>query len=212
MSSPPPPPRPARAPLLVGIAGPSGSGKSWVATKLQETFSDASSPRILVLPVDAYYFGCSSEEAPTYDFDTPRAIDMALLAEHLDALREGRPFERPVYDFATHSRTDRTVPIAPRYDVVLIEGLFALASEEIRARCDLLAYVEERESVCLKRRILRDVVERGRDFRDALDHLDAINRGLDRYIAPSREHATVAGCSGWVIVELVKSINERVEA
>ena len=193
------PPHPS---LFVGIAGPSGSGKTWVTEHIREAFPG----RILVLAIDCYYFGCTPEETPTYDFDTPEAVDMALLAQHLDALREGKSIQRPVYDFAEHRRTGITVAISPNYDVVIIEGIFALSSELIRGRCDLRAYVDERESICLKRRILRDVEERGRDFRDALDHLDDINRGLDAHVVPSRAHAHVVGDGDAVLAEILRKI------
>jgi uridine kinase len=163
---------------------------------------------MIVLPVDMYYFGCTPEETPTYDFDTPAAIDMELLAQHIDALRRGESIQRPVYDFAEHRRTGRTVEVsASQCDLVIVEGLFALSSDLIRARCDLLVYVDERESICLKRRLLRDVEERGRDFRDALDHLDDINRGLDAHVVPSKAHAHVVG-DGDTVLKAILSVRD----
>jgi len=187
---------------VVAVAGASGAGKTWVTERLVEVLRDL---KVVVLPLDAYYHGCTETEAPTYDFDRPEAVDLSLLVQHLDDLRRGASIRRPVYDFATHRRTGE-VEVGGDADLVVVEGLFALHDAALRASCDVLAFVDERESVCLKQRILRDVSERGRSYTDALDHLEAINRGLDLYVAPSRAHAELVGSSVNVASWLVRTI------
>jgi len=187
---------------VVAIAGASGAGKTWATERLVEVLRDL---KVVVLPLDAYYYSCTDAEVAGYDFDRPEAVDLPLLVQHLADLRRGASICRPVYDFATNRRTGE-VEVAGDVDVIVVEGLFALHDAALRASCDVLAFVEERESVCLKRRILRDVSDRGRAYTDALAHLDQINQGLDLYVAPSRAHATIAGGSVHVAAGLVRAI------
>ena len=185
---------------VIALAGPSGAGKSWACERVAEILHDL---RVEVLPLDAYYFGESGGLRP--NFDDPESVDLALVAEHIAELRAGRSVQRPVYDFRTHTREEGTAEVRPA-DVLIVEGIFALHCPTVRVAADVLAYIEERESVCLRRRIVRDERERGRSYTDALERLDAINHGLDTFVAPSKAHATLVGNAPTVVAGVIRSV------
>lgn len=189
---------------VIAIAGPSGAGKTYATMLVQDVLHDL---KVVVLPLDAYYRDdVARGRYPGPDFDDPQMVDLALAAQHIDALRAGTGVCRPVYDFVRQRRTEKTVEVSGEADVVLVEGLFALHDAALRGRCDALAFVEERESVCLARRMQRDVKERGRTHASVLDRLDLINRGLDQFVLPSRAHATIVGNAPTVASGLVRAV------
>ena len=180
--------------FVIGIAGPSGSGKTWVAKQLGERLDS-----VLVIQADAYYKGCKPNEIDTYNFDVPEAMDLDRLGRDIDELKKGNTIRRPIYDFQLHQRSrDRdgaelTVEVVPS-PILVIEGLFVLHHVGIRTLCDVSAFIDERENVCLARRIMRDSSERKRDMADVLMRLSVVNDGLDYYITPSKRHASHIAC------------------
>lgn len=145
-------------PYLIGVAGPSCAGKTELARHLAERLKAA------VVPLDSYYLDLSSrpmEERVRFNFDEPGALDHALFLCHLQALSQGRAIERPVYDFTTHSRTSRVECVRPG-PFIVVEGLFVLYWEDVRALFGTKVFVDLPDDRCLKRRIVRDVRERGR--------------------------------------------------
>lgn len=145
---------------IIGVAGGSGSGKSTVARTIIEAMLPGS---CAIIDHDSYYRDFSHlnfEERAALNFDHPDALETSLLASHLDELRAGRSFEKPVYDFRTHTRTPVTSTVAPARTVV-VEGILVLASSELRARFDLMIFVETDADIRLMRRMRRDMVERG---------------------------------------------------
>ncbi|HEU4928584.1 MAG TPA: AAA family ATPase, partial [Candidatus Krumholzibacteria bacterium] len=140
---------------VVGIAGPSGSGKSSLAQALASRLDG------VVFALDAYYRDQRHLSEDEIDVDIPDAIEAALAAEHLRALVSGRPVDQPVYDFATHARTPRTRPLAPGA-LVVVEGLFALYWGELRELMHTRAFIALDHDECLRRRSARDVRLRGR--------------------------------------------------
>jgi len=182
--------------LVVAIAGQSGSGKTWVTKQVNARIRGCA-----VIQADAYYKGCEPHEAETYNFDVPEAMDLDRLANDIQELKRGNAIRRPTYDFQRHRRVrdpdkkEVTVEVAPS-DVLLVEGLFVLHHEGIRRLCDVTAFIDARENVCLARRIKRDSTEeRKRDMDDVLMRLDHVNEGIDRYIAPSKWHASHIACT-----------------
>jgi uridine kinase len=176
-------------PLILGIGGCSGSGKTTLARELTCQLNAT------LLPLDFYYYDSShlaSEARAKQNFDHPDSIESDLLAKHVMMLAKGASIERPVYDFATHSRlADKTETIVPT-KVLIVEGILALHYDLLRGLYDFSIYVNAPHDLCLKRRIHRDVTERGRTETCVIDQYNATARPMaDRYVLPSASHASV---------------------
>jgi len=176
-------------PFCIGLAGPSCSGKTSIAQRLAEKLPG----EVAVFGTDTYYLDLSHlsyAERCGVNFDDPDLLESKLLAEHMAELRQGRPIEQPVYDFATHSRVQsRYHTVVPR-DFLVVEGLFTLHWPEVRSLFDVSVFVAAADPICLDRRRERDVRERGRTVESILDQYDATVRpGNERYILPSSSHA-----------------------
>ncbi len=175
-------------PYLIGIAGPSCAGKTELARRLVAELGTTH------ISLDAYYRPLnhlSLAERSHFNFDEPSALDHELLIKQIDALAGGRSIELPVYDFATHSRTDRTQTIAPA-EFVIIEGLFALYWEELRRLYGTSVFVEAPDAVCLERRQERDVRERGRSPESVLRQFTETVRPMAAlHVVPTAAFANV---------------------
>src|SRR3954453_5856586 len=146
-------------PHIIGIAGPSSSGKTELARQLVQKL-----PGTTIVSLDSYYRGMDEiplEERKKVNFDDPDALDWGLLHAHLQAMGKGVGFEEPVYSFADYARTTETRRIEPS-EFVIVEGLFVLYWPELRAMLNTKVYVETDPGVCFERRLRRDVSERGR--------------------------------------------------
>lgn len=172
--------------LLVLIAGGSGSGKTTLARRLAQAFPSS------LLSIDDYYRGfhdIALEQRRLLNFDAPAAIEDELLAAHLRDLLVGGPIERPIYDHAAFVRRDETLVIAPA-PVILLEGLFALAWEPIRAMASLRVYVDTAEETCFRRRLQRDIEQFHRSSEDALLRYHThVRPNQERYVMPTRQFA-----------------------
>jgi uridine kinase len=188
------------APLLVGVAGGSGSGKSSLARVLVATLGSA---RATLLAHDAYYRdggALAPEMRATANYDVPDAFDQALFLEHLAALRAGRTIRPPAYCFVTHRRTGYAAAVTPR-PIVVIEGILLLWEPAVRAALDLRIYLDAPEPLRLERRVARDVVERGRTTDAVFAQFAATVRDAHRrYVEPTR-----------VMADLVLSTTGRLE-
>lgn len=145
--------------VSIGIAGRSGSGKTRVAAEVARL-----SPRAGLLAADSYYrdlSGLTPAERGAVNFDAPEALDWELLVEHLSRLHSGAWAAVPRYDFATHTRMPETVPLVPG-DLLVLEGLFALFDQRVRAMLNLAVFIDLDEDEGLRRRIERDTGSRGR--------------------------------------------------
>ena len=143
----------------IGIAGPSGAGKTAVARELTRRL-----PGSAVLCVDSYYRDLSllpPTRRADVNFDAPSAIDWDLLTAHFDRLRAGRCVAVPRYDFSTHTRLAPRERLGP-YDSIVLEGLFSLETPRLRSCLDLAVFLDAPDEICLRRRIARDTAERGR--------------------------------------------------
>jgi len=176
-------------PLLVGVTGGSGSGKSSLARALVDALG---AERATVLCHDAYYRdrgGLPPEARDTLNYDVPEALDQALFLEHLQALRSGQPVRPPAYCFATHCRTGHAPPLVPRA-VVVVDGILLLWEPAVRAALDLSIYVDAPEDVRLARRVARDVAERGRSAAAALAQFrTTVREAHAAYVEPTRAMA-----------------------
>lgn len=175
---------------LIGIGGPSCSGKTLLAARLAD-FLSPSKP--VVLSLDSYYWDLSHlplRERALSNFDSPDALDWPLFTAHVELLAQGRPIEKPVYDFATHTRPPQQWERVPPAPVVIVEGLFALYNEHVRAYYDLKVFVEASDATCLARRLVRDVRERGRAVESVHAQYDASVRVMaERFVLPTRAYA-----------------------
>jgi len=179
----------AMQPVIIGIAGGTGSGKSTVAEKLASALPPGSA---VVIQHDWYYRDRShlgAAERALVNFDEPDALDNALLVGDLRALKGGHGAECPRYDFATHTRASTTWHVEP-HAVVVVEGILLFAVDELRDIFDLRLFVDTDDDIRLLRRIRRDIEERGRDIASIdKQYVESVRPMHERYVAPSRRHA-----------------------
>ena len=200
------PERPPMKPLIIGIAGGTGSGKSTVARKVAEALPDAS---VAFLEMDAYYRDfrhLTLQQLHQVNWDHPDAFDVELLVTHLEALARGEAVEMPVYEFATHSRSERTRRIEPA-TVVVIDGILLLSDANVRALCDVKVFVDADADIRLIRRIRRDTAVRGRTLESVLDqYLTTVQPMHLQFVEPSKRYADVIvprGGSNTVAIEMI---------
>lgn len=178
-------------PLIIGIAGGTGSGKSTVARRIADSQKDA---KVAFIDMDAYYRDhrhLSMEERRRVNWDHPDAFDTALLAAHLEQLAAGGAIDKPVYDFVQHARAPQSVRIDPA-DVVVIDGILLLVDEGVRERCDVKVFVDTDADIRLIRRIRRDMAVRGRPLDEILDqYLTTVQPMHDQFVEPSKRHADI---------------------
>jgi uridine kinase len=174
-------------PILIGIAGGSGSGKTTLAKGLRELTAESGS---VVLSQDDYYRGLSEGVAASdYNFDDPASLDLDRLADDLAALKEGRTVRRPVYDFTRHRRSEMEQETAPTR-LIIVEGLFLFCLPELRDIFDLRFFVDVPADERLRRRILRDVKDRGRGEAEIRDQWERqVEPMFVRHIFPTRGNA-----------------------
>ena len=176
--------------VVLGIAGGSGSGKSWLARAVAEAFAG----RSLVVCHDWYYKnnGQVHDEAARLklNFDHPDSLDSRLMRSQLDALITGEPVEAPIYEYATHTRLATTKRVEPR-ELLIIDGILILHEKELRDRMTLSVFIDAPDDVRLMRRVRRDCTERGVDLDETLRLYEDFVRPMHhRYVVPSSHHAT----------------------
>jgi uridine kinase len=180
-----------KSPLVVGIAGGSGSGKSTIARAILEALPTGSG---VLLEQDHYYRSMSHlslEERGKVNYDHPDALELDLFASHLDELRGNRPVERPTYDFATHARAPQGVLIAPA-PVIVVEGILVLAEEQLRSRFDVKVFVDTDADIRLMRRIRRDLEHRGRTFAQVrTQYYESVRPMHLAFVEPSKRFADI---------------------
>ena len=198
-------------PVVLGVTGGTGSGKTTVARAIL----DAVGPkRLAFLAQDSYYRQIeweSPEHLARHNFDHPSSIDTELLVAHLQALKRGEAVDAPVYDFVHHRRSSKTERIEPR-PVVLAEGILLLAEPAIRELLDFKIYVDTAADVRLKRRILRDIHERGRDLDDILrQYMETVRPMHLEFVEPSKRWADVIVPEGGENRVALQMVAARVE-
>lgn len=169
---------------IVAIAGGSASGKSTVARRLVGALGD----QAVHLMHDWYYRPTPGADASTLNHDHPDALETSLLAEHLDALRQGETVRTPHYDFATCTREPGRV-IQPR-PVIVVEGILLLADANLRERFDRMVFVTAPDDIRLARRVQRDVAKRGQTVEAVIAKYMATVRPMhEQFVVPSADHA-----------------------
>lgn len=196
------------APLVVGVAGGTGAGKTTVARAIIEAVGPE---RVAVLSEDAYYREynhLTDAERARINWDHPDAIETSLLLAHAHELLAGRPVARPVYDFAAYARAARTVPIEPR-PVLLIEGILIYVDAQLRALCDVKVFVDTDADLRFIRRLERDVRERGRSVESVVGQYLATVRPMHlAFVEPTKRYADIIvpeGGQNQVAIELLRS-------
>ncbi len=176
-------------PVVIGIAGGTGSGKTTVATKLLQSLP---ADGVALIQHDWYYRDRSHltpAERKLVNFDEPDALENDLLLADLLALKEGRTAECPLYDFATHTRRALRLEVLPR-PIIIVEGILLFAVPSLREALDLRLFVETDDDIRLLRRIRRDIEERGRDIASIESQYVSTVRPMHlAYVAPSRAFA-----------------------
>ena len=172
---------------IIGVAGPSSSGKSELARQLVPRL-----PGTAIVSLDSYYRGMEEIPLPQrkqVNFDHPDALDWELLHEHLQAVAAGQAFEEPVYSFADYARTAATRTIEPA-EFLIVEGLFVLYWPELRQMLDTKVYVQTDPDVCFQRRLRRDVAERGRTPESVREQYEkTVRPSAEWFVTPTMKYA-----------------------
>ncbi|MEH7354207.1 uridine kinase [Neobacillus drentensis] len=180
-----------RKPVVIGVTGGSGSGKTSVTKAIYESLKDHS---ILVLEQDYYYKDQTYvpyEERLKTNYDHPLAFDNDLLIEHIQKLLRYEAIEKPVYDYSIHTRSDKIIPVEPQ-DVIILEGILVLEDERLRNLMDIKLYVDTDADLRIIRRLTRDIRERGRTFDSVIDqYLNVVRPMHNQFIEPTKRYADV---------------------
>ncbi len=196
-------------PYLIGIAGPSGAGKTYLAEHIASELGNT-----VILPLDAYYpplDHLSPAERQAQNFDDPAVLDSSLLIAHATALAQGHAIAQPVYDFAQHTRTAETRIVRPKAFVIL-EGIFTLHWAELRELLRTRVFVDIDDSICLERRVARDVAERGRTRENVEKQFRAsVLPMAQRYVRPSEAFAQVVVRGDQPIAQEVAAVRAHIE-
>lgn len=181
---------PPRTPLVIGVVGGSGSGKTTVARAVQESLGlDAA-----FVDMDAYYRDQAHlpfEERLLVNYDHPDAFDLDLMVAQLSALGRGEAIEKPTYDFARHTRAERRERIEPRAAIV-VDGILLLVEPRLRALLDIKVFVDVDDDVRFIRRLQRDVQERGRSVEDVIrQYLTTVRPMHLEFVEPSKRWADI---------------------
>jgi uridine kinase len=178
-------------PLVIGIAGGSGSGKTTVA---QEILQRVGPDRIAYLQHDSYYKdlrGLPPTQRTEINFDHPNSLETELLISHIECLKAGKAIEVPVYDFSTDSRTEKSFTVQPRR-VIIVEGILIFVEPALRALFDVKLFVDTDPDVRLIRRLQRDISERGRTVESVIKRYQATVRPMHlEFVEPSKRYADV---------------------
>ncbi|MCY6372326.1 uridine kinase [Clostridium ganghwense] len=180
-----------KRPILVGITGGTGSGKSTVANKLYESFNEEC---IAMIEQDAYYKDQSYltfEERVKTNYDHPDAFDTPLLVEHLEKLLDGQTIYKPIYDYKIHNRKEETVKVESK-EIIIVEGILILQEPTIRELLDIKIYVDTDDDVRIIRRMLRDINERGRTVESVIEqYLQVVKPMHTQFTEPTKRYADI---------------------
>ncbi len=178
-------------PILIGITGGTGSGKSSIADAIYSSFSNEC---IAMIQQDMYYKDqshLSMEERIKTNYDHPKAFDNDLLIKHLNDLINGLPIEKPIYDFSCHNRAKETVKVEPR-SIIIVEGILVLEDERLRDLLDIKVYVDTDADIRILRRLVRDINERGRTVDSVVNqYLEVVRPMHLQFTEPTKRYADI---------------------
>ncbi|MGX4644633.1 MULTISPECIES: uridine kinase [Holzapfeliella] len=197
-----------KKPILIGVTGGSGSGKTSVSRAIYDSFSDHA---ITMLEQDSYYKDQGHmpfEERMNINYDHPLAFDTDLLIDHLKRLMNYESVEKPVYDYVSHTRSDETILQEPK-EVIILEGILILDDPRLRDLMDIKIYVDTDDDIRIIRRIKRDMQERGRTLDSVIDqYLSAVKPMYHQFIEPTKRYSDLIvpeGGENFVAIDLIKT-------
>ena len=199
-------------PLVIGIAGGSGSGKTTVA---QEILQRVGPDRIAYIQHNSYYkdlTGLPPAQRAEVNFDHPNSLETELLISHIEQLRAGQPIEVPIYDFSNHSRTDKSFTVNPR-GVIVVEGILIFTDLTLRSLFDVKIFVDTDADIRLIRRLQRDITERGRTAESVIKQYQATVRPMHlEFVEPSKRYADVIIPEGGFNAAALDMVVARIES
>lgn len=198
-------------PVVIGITGGSGSGKTTIAHEVANQIND--DDRIMIITQDSYYkdnTGLDMEERKKINYDHPNAFDMPLLEAQINQLLHRKAIEMPTYDFTAHTRSDETIHVEPA-DIIILEGILVLFNEDIRKLMDIKVYVDTDDDIRFIRRLQRDMQERGRSLDSVISqYMDTVKPMYHQFIEPTKRYADIiipeGGANGVAIDMLTTKI------
>lgn len=202
--------------MFIGICGGTGSGKTTIARKLVESVG---AENVVLVEQDSYYRNLADmplDERHRANFDHPDAIDSDMLVNHLLRLKQGLVVEMPLYDFRTHTRSDRIEIIEPK-QVVIVEGILIFAEPRVLDLLDVRVFVDTPDDIRFIRRLRRDIAERGRTTESVIEQYFASVRPMHfEFVEPSKRHADIiipeGGQTGVTVELLCGLVRERLAA
>lgn len=198
--------------MIIGICGGTGSGKTTIARAIVEAVD---AKNVVLVEQDSYYRNLSDmplDERHQANFDHPDSLDSDMLVNHILRLKQGLSIEMPLYDFATHTRSEKIEVIEPR-PVVIVEGILIFAESRVLDLLDVRVFVDTPDDVRLMRRLRRDITERGRTFERTLDQYERTIRPMHfEFVEPSKRHADIIipeGAQTGVTVQVLCGLIQR---
>lgn len=194
--------------LTIGIAGGSGSGKSTVVKKIIGLLPKDS---VTIIPQDSYYKDnghLSAEARRKINFDHPSSIEFRLLVKQLDQLRKGESIDMPIYSYVTCARANETIRVKPTR-VIIVEGILILTNPSLRKRLDIKVFVDADADDRLMRIINRDILERGRNYKEVMRHYETFVKPMHlQFIEPTKRYADIIvpqGGNNTVAIDIMAS-------
>ncbi len=198
-------------PLVIGIAGGSGSGKTTVA---KEILNRVGPDRIAFLQHDSYYkdlTGLPPTQRAEVNFDHPNSLETDLLIQHVLALRDGHAVQVPIYDFAHHRRTGETFAVLP-HRVIMVEGILIFVEKALRDLFDIKIFVDTDADIRFIRRLERDIAERGRTTESVIHQYQSTVRPMHlEFVEPSKRYADVIIPEGGFNTAALDMVVARIE-
>ena len=203
-------------PLVIGVAGGSGSGKTTVVRRIVDSIGDA---QVTVLEHDRYYRDRGDlrlEERAALNYDHPDSLETDLMVRHLEVLRSGSPIDAPIYDFARHARQPHTEPMPPRR-AIIVEGILIYTDAALRRLMDVKVFVDTDDDTRFIRRLQRDIADRGRTLQSVIDqYLGTVKPMHLEFVEPSKRYADIIIPQGGhnavaidMLMTLIRSLTAR---
>lgn len=197
-----------KKPIIIGVTGGSGGGKTSVSRAILANFPNA---KIAMIEHDSYYKDQSHltfEERVTTNYDHPLAFETDLLIDHLKELIAGRPVDIPIYDYTQHTRSEKSYRQEPQ-DVFIVEGILVLEDQRLRDLMDIKLFVDTDDDIRIIRRIKRDMQERGRSLDSIIEQYTRVVKPMyHQFIEPTKRYADIVvpeGVSNLVAIDLINT-------
>ena len=198
-----------KTPIVIGIAGGTGSGKTTLVNKLKDYVGN----EVVTLTHDFYYKANadkSLEQRSKMNSDHPDAFDTDMMVEHVKALKNGGEVEHPLYDFVNHTRSAESVTVGPK-KVIIVEGILIFEHKELRELCDMKIFVDTDADVRIIRRITRDVKDRGRSLDSVISqYLNTVKPMHEEFVEPSKKFADIIVPEGGYNIVAITMIRDRI--